>query len=206
MKGKYFWWVALVVAAIAIVAVGCNLGKKKEETKPAEEIKVETTPSTEIPVTESTMPEQPVYQPTKNDDLKMLDATLWSAGETLGWDNVYSFIALDKSIALFTEIQPAFSPGSADRNFVDASITDLTNIKTWLDEKINKGEAIDPNGAEAKDKKKKIADIRAKVQAMIAGPAPKTEPIPEWKGDLMKKKLYERGEMLKKKWAERGKK
>jgi len=205
MKGKYFWWVALVVTAVAFVAVGCSLGKKKEETKTSE-VTVETTTTTETPVTESTMPEQPIYQPTKNDDLRMLDADLWSTGETLGWDNVFCFICLDKAIALFTEIQPAFSPGSADRNFVDASITDLTNIKTWLDEKINKGEAIDPNGAEAKDKKKKIADIRAKVQAMLAGPAPKIEPIPEWKGELMKKKLYERDEMLKKKWAERGKK
>jgi hypothetical protein len=30
----------------------------------------------------------------------------------------------------------------------------------------------------------------------------KKEPIPEWKGDLMKKKWNERGELMKKKWAE----
>jgi hypothetical protein len=31
------------------------------------------------------------------------------------------------------------------------------------------------------------------------------EPLPEWEGDLQKKKWHERGEMMKKKWAERGK-
>jgi hypothetical protein len=35
-------------------------------------------------------------------------------------------------------------------------------------------------------------------------PAPRKDPIPEYKGDLRKKKWHERGEMLKKKWAERG--
>ncbi len=39
-----------------------------------------------------------------------------------------------------------------------------------------------------------------------ASPATPKEPVPEWKGDLMKKKWDERGEMMKKKWAERGKK
>ncbi len=29
------------------------------------------------------------------------------------------------------------------------------------------------------------------------------EPLPEWKGDLQKKKWHERGELMKKKWAER---
>jgi hypothetical protein len=204
MTGKKFWWLALAVAlAAAFVAFGCK-GKapEKTETITVDETKV---PESDTTVTEK-IPEQPIYQPTKLDDLKMLDACLGAAAETLGWDDTFCFIALDKSVGLFTEIQPAYAPGSADRNFVDASITDLGNIKTWLDEKITKGEAVDPNSADAKDKRKKINDIRAKVQAMIAGPAPKKEPIPEWKGDLMKKKLYERDEMLKKKWAERGKK
>ena len=35
------------------------------------------------------------------------------------------------------------------------------------------------------------------------GKTPK-EPLPEWKGDLQKKKWHERGEMMKRKWAERG--
>jgi hypothetical protein len=208
MKGKYLVWLALVaVVTAAVFTFGCKaLGGKAGEEKKTETITVEETPITETTVTETSLPEQPVYQPKKIDDLKMLDATLGSAVETLGWDNVFCFIALDKSVSLFTELQPAYAPGSADRNFIDASITDLGNIKTWLDEKINKGESVDPNGADAKDKRKKIADIRARVQAMIAGPAPKHEPVPEWKGDLMKKKYKEGGDMRKRKWAEGHKK
>lgn len=202
MKGRIVW-LALAFAVVAVlVAFGCK-GKPAKETKTTE-VTVTETP-TEAPVETAPIPEQPVYQPTKLDDLKMLDDCLGAAEKTLGWDNVFCSITLDKCIGLFTEIQPAYAPGSADRNFVDAAITDITNIKTWLDEKINKAEAVDPNGADAKDKKKKLADIRARVRAMIA-PAPAKEPIPEWKGDLMKKKWHERGEMMKKKWAERGKK
>ncbi len=33
-------------------------------------------------------------------------------------------------------------------------------------------------------------------------PAKKSEPVPEWEGELMKEKWDERGEMMKKKWAE----
>ncbi len=203
MKSKIFWLALVMMVAVAFVAVGCK-GKAPKETKT---ITIGETKTTETTTTEVTpTPEQPVYQPTKHDDLVMLDDTLGAAEKTLGWDNTFCSITLDKAVGLFNEIQPAYAPGSADRNFVDASITDVTNIMTWVDDKISKGEAIDPNSADAKDKKKKLADIRAKVRAMIAGPAPKKEPIPEWKGDLMKKKWHERGEMMKKKWAERDKK
>jgi hypothetical protein len=198
-------WALVLTLAVALVGFGCK-GKGTKETGKFEEITVEeTTTPTEEGVEEIAIPEQPVYHPTKLDNLKMLDDTLGSAEDTLGWDNIFCSISLDKCVGLFEELAPAYNPGSADRNFIDDSIKDIGNIKTWLDEKISAGEGVDPKSADAKDKKKKIAAIRAKVQAMIAGPAPKKEPIPEWKGDLMKKKWHERGEMLKKKWAERGK-
>jgi len=206
MKGKYLW-IALALALVAcLVAFGCKLGKAKETKTPDITVSETTTTPTETGVTVAPVPEQPVYQPTKHDDLVMVNDTLGASEQTLGWDNVFCSITLDKTIGLFTELQPAYAAGSADRGFMDASVTDLTNIKTWVDGKIDKAEAVDPNSADAKDKKAKIRAIRAKVQAMIAGPAPKKEPIPEWKGDLMKKKWHERGEMMKKKWAERGKK
>jgi hypothetical protein len=204
MRGKYLWWALVLALAATLAAFGC---KGKAEKEKFEEITVEETGApAEEGAEEAAVPEQPVYQPTKLDDLKMLDDTLGAAEDTLGWDNVFCSISLDRCVGLFEELAPAYSPGTADRNFIDSAIVDLGNIKTWLGEKIDKGEGVDPNGAEAKAKKKKIADIRARVKAMIAGPAPKKEPIPEWKGDLMKKKWHERGEMLKKKWAERGKK
>ncbi len=204
MRGKYLWWVLVLALAATMVAFGCKgrAGKEKVEEITVEETAAPTGEGAE----EATIPEQPVYHPTKLDNLVILDDTLGSAEDTLGWDNVFCSIALDKCVGLFEELAPAYSPGKSDRDFIDAAIVDLGNIKTFLDEKIDAGEAVDPKGADAKAKKKKIADIRARVQAMIAGPAPKKEPIPEWKGDLMKKKWHERGEMLKRKWAERGNK
>jgi hypothetical protein len=204
MRGKYLWWVLVLALAATMVAFGCKGKAGKEKV---EEITVEETAApTEGGAEEAAIPEQPVYHPTKLDNLVILDDTLGAAEDTLGWDNVFCSIALDKCVGLFEELAPAYSPGQSDRDFIDAAIVDLGNIKTFLDEKIDAGEAVDPKGADAKAKKKKIADIRARVQAMIAGPAPKKEPIPEWKGDLMKKKWHERGEMLKRKWAERGNK
>jgi hypothetical protein len=204
MRSKYLWWALVLALAATMVAFGCKgkAGKEKFEEITVEE----TTTPTEEGVEEISIPEQPVYHPTKMDNLVILDDTLGSAEDTLGWDNIFCSISLDKCIGLFEELAPAYSPGKADREFIDASVADLGNIKTFLDEKIDAGEGVDPKGADAKAKKKKIADIRARVQAMIAGPAPKKEPIPEWKGDLMKKKWHERGEMLKRKWAERGNK
>jgi len=203
MRGKYLWWALVLALAVTLVAFGCKGKAGKEKF---EEIKVEETAAPAEPgVEEVGVPEQPVYHPTKLDNLVILDDTLGAAEDTLGWDNIFCSISLDKCVGLFEELAPAYTPGNADRNFIDSAITDLGNIKTWLDEKIDKGEGVDPKGADAKAKKKQIADIRAHVQAMIAGPAPKKEPIPEWKGDLMKKKWYERGEMMKRKWAERGK-
>jgi len=209
MRNNRLWWTALVVVASACAFYGCS--KLFKKGKPAETpISVtETTPAggepTEAPA--ETPPAAPSpYTPQKLDILKQLDDCLGASEKTLGWDNIYCSLSLEKDIELFTALQPSYGAGTPDRNFIDAALTDLNNIKTFLDEKITKAEGVDPTGADAQAKKKKLADIRARVRAMIAGPAPKKEPVPEWKGDLMKKKWHERGDMMKKKWAERGKK
>ncbi len=208
MRKTRVLWVTLILLAAAFAFFACGKFLKKE--KPAETPITVTEKPAETPPTEAPTETPPAEAPSPYtaktlDNLKMLDDVLGASEKTLGWDNVYCSLSLDKNVELFTTIQGSYAPGSADRNFVDASITDLTNIKTYLDEKITKAEGVDPTGADAKSKKAKIAEIRARVRAMIAGPAPK-EKIPEWKGDLMKKKWKEGGDMKKKKWAERNKK
>jgi hypothetical protein len=183
---------------------GCSMLKKEKKTETP--ISVETPPAekpaetpTETP--ETAPPAGPVYTPANLDNLKMLAATLYASAETLGWDNVFCSITLDKDLELFRTIQPNYTAGTSDRSFIDASITDLTNIQTWLDEKISKAEGVDPTGADAKAKKAKIMAIRDRVLGMISGPAPK-KTVGEAKGDAMKKKWKEGGDLKKKKWAE----
>jgi hypothetical protein len=190
MKTAKLFWVIIIVLAVSLAFFGCDKLKKK--------------PAAEEPVTEAP-PEAPMYVPAKLDVLKMLDDTLGSSEDNLGWDNIFTSISLDKNVELFTMLQEHYAAGSGDRAFIDDSVVKLNNVKTFLDEKITKAEGIDPTGADATAKKKIIRDIRARVRAMIGGPAPAKKPIPEAKGDLMKKKWDERGEMMKKKWAERGK-
>lgn len=213
MKNAKLLWVMIVVLAVGFAFFGCDKLKKK----PAEEapISVEPPPAeepvapAEEPVTEAPTEapaEAPMYVPAKLDILKMLDDTLGTSEDNLGWDNIYTSITLDKDIELFTMLQEHYAAGTADRNFIDDSVAKLNNVKAFLDEKITKAEGVDPTGAEAKAKKKIIRDIRGRVKAMIGGPAPvKKKPVGEEKGDLMKKKWKERGDMMKKKWAERGK-
>ena len=205
MKKTELLWLAAVVLVVSVALFGCPKAKKAE---PAEApISVETPPAEE-PAEEPGAPAAPVYAPGKLDTLRMLDDTLGASEDTLGWDNVYATISLEKNVELFGALQAHYTAGSGDRTFIDGAVNDLTNIKTFLDGKIAKGEGVDPNGTEAKAKKKSIRDIRARVIAMISpAPAPvKEEPIPEWKGDEIKRKKHEAGEMLKKKWAERDKK
>jgi hypothetical protein len=201
MKNAKLLWVIVLMLAVAVAFFGCSRFKK---AKPAEApISVET--PTEAPP-EAPAPEAPKFVPAKLDLLKMLDDTLGASEDNLGWDNVYTSISLEKNVALFTSLQDSYAAGTGDRTFIDNSIKELGNIKTFLDEKVTKAEGVDPTGTDAKAKKKTIADIRARVRSMIGGPAPpKKEPVGEVKGDAMKKKWKERGDMMKKKWAERGK-
>ena len=209
MKNAKLLCVMIVVLAVGFALFGCDKLKKKPAEAP---ISVEPPPAEapvppmEAPVTEAPS-EAPMYVPAKLDILRMLDDTLGTSEDNLGWDNIYTSITLDKNIELFTMLQEHYAAGSADRNFIDDSVAKLNNVKAFLDEKITKAEAVDPTGVEGKAKKKIIRDIRARVRTMIGGPAPapvKT-PVGEEKGDLMKNKRKERGDMMKKKWAERGK-
>jgi hypothetical protein len=209
MKNAKLLCVMIVVLAVGFALFGCDKLKKKPaeapmslEPPPAEA----PVPPVEAPVTEAPS-EAPMYVPAKLDILRMLDDTLGTSEDNLGWDNIYTSITLDKNIELFTMLQEHYAAGSADRNFIDDSVAKLNNVKAFLDEKITKAEAVDPTGVEGKAKKKIIRDIRARVRTMIGGPAPAPvkKPVGKEKGDLMKKKWKERGDMMKKKWAERGK-
>jgi hypothetical protein len=208
MKTAKLFSVVIIVLAVSLAFLGCDKLRKEKpaeapisvEAPPAEE----PAPPAEEPVTEA-LPAAPMYVPAKLDILKMLDDTLGSSEDNLGWDNIYTTISLEKNVELFTMLQDHYAAGSSDRTFIDDSTAKLNNVRTFLDEKITMAEGVDPTGADAKAKKKVIRDIRARVRAMIGGPAPpKKEPVPEWKGDLQKKKWKERGDMMKKKWAERG--
>jgi hypothetical protein len=212
MKNAKLLWLIVILLAVGVAFYGCS---KLRKEKPAEApISVETPTeepaeepaeeAAEEPSEEPAEMEAGKYVPAKLDLLKMLDDTLGASEDNLGWDNIYTSVSLDKDVELFTTLQGHYNAGTADRTFIDDSITELGNIKTYLDEKVSKAEGVDPTGTDAKAKKKTIATIRARVRAMIGGPAPK-KPIPEAKGDAMKKKWNERGEMMKKKWAERGK-
>ncbi len=204
MRGNRTVWLTAILVAVGVLFFGCSMLKKEKKTETP--ISVETPPAEKPAETPETAPPAgPTYTPANLDNLKMLAATLYSSAETLGWDNVFCSITLDKDLELFTALQPNYAAGTNDRSFIDGSITDLTNIKTWLDEKISKAEGVDPTGADAKAKKAKIMAIRDRVLAMISGPAPK-KAVGEAKGDAMKKKWKEGGDMKKKKWAERNKK
>jgi hypothetical protein len=193
----------MVACAVLFLAVACG-GKKEEEKGKFTEIAVEEPTETAVEETETVaIPTAPVYEPTKTDVLVQLDDVLGAAEDTLGWDNVYCSITLDKSVTLLEVLRPSFSAGSTNLGKCDSAMTDLGNIKTSVDDYILEGKGLDPKSTDAKNYKKTIRTYRDWIRGLIAPAAPKAEPIPEWKGDLMKKKWDERGEMMKKKWAER---
>jgi hypothetical protein len=205
MRKTEFLWMAAVILAVSVALLGCPKGKRGEQAEAP--ISVETPPAEET-AAEPEARLAPVYTPGKLDALRMLYDTLGASEDTLGWDNIYATISLEKNVELFGELQGHYAAGSRDRNFIDDATNDLTNIKTFLDGKIANAEGVEPNGPEAKAKKKSIAAIRARVKNMMALPAapPKKEPISEEKGDAIKRKKHEAGEMKKRKWAERDKK
>jgi len=117
-----------------------------------------------------TVPDQPRFEPNQRDIMLILDDTLGSAEDTLGWDNIYCSIALEKVIELFGELAVFYQPGSKNRAFIDDSINDLSGIKTYLDENITKAEGINPISAEADSERKKIRDIRKQVRSLLSEP------------------------------------
>jgi hypothetical protein len=194
---------SMVAAAVFFLGVACGGGDKEEEGK-FTEIAVEAPTETPTEETEPVViPVAPVYEPTQHDVLVQLYDVLGAGEDTLGWDNFYCSITLDKSVSLLEILRPSFTAGSNNLAKCDSATKDLGNIKTTLDTYIMEGKGVDPKGTEAKDYKKTIRNYRDWIGGLISPAAPKKEPIPDWQGDLMKEKWNERGEMLKKKWAER---
>ena len=182
-------------------ADGTGGGDEEEEGK-FTEIAVEE-PTEMVEETETVMiPTAPVYEPNQHDVLVQAYDILGAAEDTLGWDNVYCSITLDKSVSLLDVLRPSFTAGSTNLAKCDSATKDLGNIKTTLDTYIMEGKGIDPKGTEAKGYKTTIRKYRDWIGGILSPAAPAKE-IPDWEGDLMKEKWHERGELMKKKWAER---
>jgi hypothetical protein len=193
----------MVAGTVFFLGIACGGGDEEEKGKFTEISVEEPTETVEPEEAETVMlPTAPVYEPKKKDVLVQLDDVLGAAEDTLGWDNVYCSITLDKSVSLLEVLRPSFSAGSTNLGKCDSAVTDLGNIQTTLDAYIMEGKGLDPTSTEAEGYKKKIRAYRDWIRSLLYPASPK-EPIPEWKGDLMKKKWNERGEMMKKKWAER---
>ncbi len=148
------------------------------------------------------IPQQPSWRPTEREALKMLDAVLGAAEETLGWDNIFYWVAVDKCVLLIEEIQPAYKPGSPERNFIDKTGIELLNSLEPIHEKINAGEPINPEGPEGKAAREKLKELRAEVKAMFERAPVTKEPLPQWIGSGFEKKRHQyRKEMLRR-WLE----
>lgn len=194
---------SMVAGAVFFLGIACGGGDKEDEGK-FTEIAVEEPTETTEEIETVIIPMAPVYTPTQHDVLVQLYDILGAAEDTLGWDNVYCSITLDKSVSLLDVLRPSFSAGSTNLAKCDSAIIDLGNIKTTVDTYIMEGKGLDPKGTEATGYKKTIRKYRDWIGGLLSPGAPPKEPIPEWEGDLMKEKWHERGEMMKEKWAERG--
>ncbi len=192
----------MVAGTVFFLGVACGGGDEEEKGKFTEISVEEPTETVEDvePVIE-TIPMAPVYKPNKKDVLVQLDDVLGAAEDTLGWDNIFCSITLDKSVTLLDVLRPSFKAGSTNLGKCDSAIKDLGNVKTTVDDYIIEGKGLDPDSTDAKTYKKTIRTYRLWIKGLISPGAPK-EPIPEWEGDLMKEKWHERGEDMKKKWAE----
>ena len=148
------------------------------------------------------IPAQPGWRPTELEVLLMLDSVLGSAEQTIGWDNIYFWIAIDKCTLLCEELAPAYDPNSPERNFIDRSIPELTNISYVFFDKINAGERVNPEGPEAEAAKEKIKELRTEINAMIERAPQNKEPIPQWRGGFIYEKWYEQRKEMLRRWLE----
>jgi hypothetical protein len=145
------------------------------------------------------IPRQPNWRPTEREALTILEAVLGAAEETLGWDNIFYWVAVNECLLLIEEIQTAYKPGSPERYFIDKAAIDLSNGAIAMQEKINKGERVNPVGAEGKAMREKLKEIRVEVKAMIERAPVTKEPIPQWIGSGFEERRHRyRKEMLRK--------
>lgn len=193
MVRKYVKWARVLPLATMLVTFVYR-GKAGEGMVGLDEARGEGVAPPEPVATEVAVPEQPYYQPWKLDILMMLDGTLHAAEHTLGWDNVFCSVALDKSVRLFEELRLAGNLDESDRHFIEFAVAELSAVKGSLDEKVRVGEGLEPFGVEGKNKKKLIEDVRNGVREMIAGPPSGQERTSGWeRGDKPKEERAERG-------------
>jgi hypothetical protein len=150
------------------------------------------------------IPQQPSWRPTEAEALIILEAVLGAAEETLGWDNVFCWIALDKCLLLLEELQPAYKPGSPERDFINGTVNDLVNVNFAIYESINVAEPLNPASAECKDIKGRLKEIRAEITKMIERAPVTKEPIPEWRGALVEEQRHRRRKEMLRLWFEKG--
>jgi hypothetical protein len=148
------------------------------------------------------IPEQPSWRPTEREALMVLDAVLGAAEQTLGWDNVYFWITVDKCTLLCEELAPAYNPNSPERNFIDRTVPELVYISTAFYDKMNAGERVNPEGHEAVTTKEKIREIRVEIKAMIERAPQTKEPIPQWHGGFVYEKWHEKRKEMLRVWLE----
>ncbi|MCP4231489.1 MAG: hypothetical protein GY771_15260 [bacterium] len=140
------------------------------------------------------------YTPKKEDVKSQLYWVLGATKETLGWDNVYCGISVDKSVELFGAYKAYYDEGGSTYTFCGDSTATLNNLSTTVNQLITEGKGLDPGTTDAKNYRKDIQKMRDKLYPPSSPP----KKVGEIEGDKMKEKWKERGDMMKKKWAERG--
>ncbi len=150
------------------------------------------------------IPQQPSWRPTEAEALTILNAVLGAAEETLGWDNIFCWIALDKCLVLLEELQPNYEPRSPERDFINGTINDLFNVNVAIYEKINAAEPLNPVSAECEEIKGRLREIRGQITGMIERAPVTKEPIPEWTGELVEERRHRRRKEMLRRWLEKG--
>ncbi len=141
------------------------------------------------------------YTPKKDDVKSQLYWVLGATQETLGWDNVYCGISIDKSVELFNVYKGHYKEGDSTYVFCGDSTATLNNLSTTVNQLISEGKGLDPSSTDAKNYRKEIQDMRDTLYP----PATPPKKIPKDVGDKMKEGHKAEGDALKKKWAERNK-
>ena len=108
--------------------------------------------------------ERTASNPSNLDELATLLRTLRAAEGALGTDDVACSAYLAESIGLLERLAPTYDERSKDGKFVRGAIGDLRNVKERLDESIAKGETIDAESADAKEKRAQILRIVDRVK------------------------------------------
>jgi hypothetical protein len=143
-------------------------------------------------------PQVSVYEPTKFDVLVQLYDTIGAAEKTLGWDNEYCLISLNKSISLLEVLEPGFSAGSVNSRNCKTAISDIRYIKEAIEDIDSTGELLDPKGTEAEGYKDALVVYREWIDGIL-NPVPPERPE-DYPTEEMIEEWERRAEEMKKKW------